>query len=91
MASTLPTFTDSIQQANTIYNLGVISGAFAVADLTALAALVPSSSDITAIVADIGGGVSALYRWDSTSVDADDGLLTIAPSNGQAGRWIRGV
>jgi hypothetical protein len=91
MASTLPTFTDVQTQANTIYNMGIIDGAYTVADLTELAALAPSTADQAAIVTNIGGGVSGIYRWDSASVEADDGLLTIAPSNGQAGRWIRGL
>lgn len=91
MASTLPTFTDIPPQANTIYNMGVIDGAFTVADLTELAALVPSATDMACIVANIGGGLTAIYRWDNTSVDADDGMMIIAPSNGMNGRWIRGV
>jgi hypothetical protein len=91
MGSTLPTFTDIPPQANTIYNMQIVDGTYTVADLTELAALVPQAGDLACIVADIGAGVTAIYRWDSSSAAADDGLLTIAPVSGMNGRWIRGV
>ena len=91
MASTLPTFTDKLNTTLTVYNLEYLDGAFTVADLAELRLVQPESVSKVSIVANVGDDTSAIYRWDSTSVTADDGLLTIAPSDGSVGRWIKGV
>jgi hypothetical protein len=37
------------------------------------------------------GGTAAIFRWDSRSLAADDGVLVIAPEGAEAGRWLRDV
>ena len=91
MASALPTFTDKLNTVLTVYNLEYLDGAFTVDDLDALRNVQPASNTRLALVANVGDDASAVYRWVSSSTDADDGLLTIAPSNGQTGRWIKGI
>jgi hypothetical protein len=91
MASALPTFTDKLNTTLLVYNMDYLDGAFACSTLSQLREVVPSPTSKVAIVGDVGDGTSALYQWVSASTDADDGLLTIAPSNGQTGRWIKGV
>jgi hypothetical protein len=91
MASALPTFTDKLNTVLTVYNLEYLDGGFTVADLAELRLVQASAQTKLAVVANVGDDTSAIYRWDSASTTADDGLLTIAPSDGSTGRWIKGV
>jgi hypothetical protein len=91
MASTLPTFTDKLNTTLTVYTLDSSDYTLAVSDLAELRLLTAGADSKVAIVANVGDDTSAIYRWDSTSVTADDGLLTIAPGDGSVGRWIKGV
>ncbi len=99
MASTLPVFNDVQNFSRTLVYLtsgsgggtGDVTGWHYVADETALRALPTDSDNKVAVVADLGGFGAAQFRWDATSVLADDGATVIAPSDGGVGRWERMV
>jgi hypothetical protein len=63
-------------------------GWFSVADLTALRAVAASSINQFAAVGTLAVPVG-LYRWNNSSVLADNGTTNIAPSDGGVGRWER--
>jgi hypothetical protein len=89
MPSVAPTFNDGQTVDITVQNAAQEAVGFVcVANIAALRALATSSYNKAAAVNDDGSESLRIYRWNSTSTDADDGAAVIAPSDGGTGRWI---
>jgi hypothetical protein len=88
MPSAAPTFSDLSNTTITVNLAGAAEGLQVVSTLAALAGLATSASNKAAIVQGDDDGNLRIYKWDSTSTTADDGLGVIAPSDGGTGRWI---
>ena len=91
MAATLPQAMseccDPCVGSETVSITGTV-GWFSVPDLTALRAVAASAINQFAAVGTLATPVG-LYRWNNTSVLADNGTTNIAPSSGAVGRWER--
>jgi hypothetical protein len=89
MPSAAPTFSDLSNTTITVYTTGTSSdGLQVVSTLSALAGLATSTANKAAIVQGDDDGNLRIYKWDSASTTADNGLGVIAPSDGGTGRWI---